>query len=78
MPVRELDHEALPCEIVIPLAGVLRAGEAISRHELERAESVEVTDPGVILGLLSREVVREEADVVGDRARRLRVGVVRR
>ena len=78
MPVRELDHEALPGGIVIPLAGVLGGGEAVSRRELERAESVGVADPGVVLGLLGREVVHEEADVVGDRARCLGVGVVRR
>ena len=66
--VRKVGHEALLSGIVLPLTGVLRAGEAISRHELERAESVEVTDPGVILGLLGREVVQEEADVIGDRA----------
>jgi len=78
LPVRELDHEALPGGIVIPLAGVLGAGEAVSRRELERAESVGVADPGVVLGLLGREVVHEEADVVSDRACRLGVGVVRR
>jgi len=78
LPVCKMDHEALPSGIVLPLTGVLRAGEAISRRELERAESVGVADPGVVLGLLGREVVHEEADVVGDRARRLGVGVVRR
>ena len=78
LPVRELDHEALPGGIVISLAGVLGTGEVVSRRQLERAESAGVADPGVVLGLLSREVVHEEADVVGDRARRLGVGVVRR
>ena len=75
-PVHQLDHEALPSGIVIPLAGVLGAGEAISRRELERVESVEVMDPGVVLGLLGREVVHEEVDVVGDRASRLGVGFI--
>ena len=78
LPVRELDHEALPSGIVIPLARVLGAGKAVSRRKLEQLESIEVSDPGVVLGLLGREVVHEEADVVGDRARRLGVGVVRR
>ena len=73
--VRKVGHETLPSGIIIPLAGVLRAGEVVSRRELERAESVEVADPGVVLGC---EVVHEEVDVVGDRARRLGVGVVRR
>ena len=50
MPVRELNHEALPGRIVIPLAGVFRAGEAVGRRQLERAESVRVADPGVVLG----------------------------
>ena len=78
MSVRELDHEALPSGIVIPVNGVLGAGEAVRRRELERAEIVEVTDPGGVIGLLGREVVHEEVDVVGDQARRLGVGVVRR
>ena len=64
LPVRKLDHEALPGRIVIPLARVFRAGEAVSRRQLERAESVGVADPGVVLGLLGREVVHEEIDVV--------------
>ena len=64
--VRKISHEALPSGIVLPLTGVLRAGEAISRRELERVECVEVADPGVILGLLGREIVREEVDVIGD------------
>ena len=66
MLVRKLDHEALPGGIIIPLAGVLGAGEAVSRRQLERAESAGVADPGVVLGLLGREVVHEEVDVVGD------------
>ena len=78
MLVREVRHEALPGRIEIPLAGVFGAGEAVSRRQLERAESVGVADPGVVLGLLGREVVYEEVDVVGDRARRLGVGFVRR
>ena len=41
-PVHELDHEALPSGIIIPLAGVLGAGDTVRRRELERAESVEV------------------------------------
>ena len=76
--VRQLDHEAFPSGIVIPLARVFGAGEAVSRRKLERAESVGVADPGVVLDLLSREVVHEEVDVIGDRARRLGVGIVRR
>ena len=64
--VRKIGHEALPSGIVLPLTGVLRAGEAISRRKLERAECVGVTGPGVILGLLGHEVVHEEVDVVGD------------
>ena len=64
--VRKLGHEALPSGIIIPLAGVLRAGEAIGRRELERAECVGVADPRVVLGLLGREVVHEEVDVIGD------------
>ena len=76
--VRKIGHEALPSGIVLPLTGVLRAGEAISRRELERAESVGVADPGVVLGLLGREIVHEEVDVVGDRTRRFGVGFVRR
>ena len=75
-PIRELDHEALPGGIEIPLAGVFGAGEAVSRCQLERAESVGVVDPGVVLSLLGREVVHEEVDVVSDRARRLGVGFV--
>ena len=71
--VRDLDHEALPSGIIIPLAGVLRAGEAIGRHKLERAECVGVADPGVVLGLLGREIVHEKVDVVGDRTCRFRV-----
>ena len=71
--VCKLDHEALSGGVVIPLAGVFGAGEAESRRQLERAEST-----GVVLGLLGREVVHEEVDVVGDRARRLGVGFVRR
>ena len=66
LPVRKLDHEALPSGIVLPLTGVLRAGEAISCCKLERAECVGVADPGVVLGLLGHEVVHEEVDVVGD------------
>jgi hypothetical protein len=65
LPVRKLDHEALPSGIIIPLAGVLGAGEAVSCRKLERSESIEVSDPGVVLGILGREVVHEEADVVG-------------
>ena len=76
--VRQLNHEAFPSGIVIPFAGVFGAGEAVRRRELERAESVGVTDPGLVHGLLGREVVHEKVDVVGDRARRLEVGVVRR
>ena len=76
--VRKVSHEALPSGIVLPLTGVLRAGEAISRRELERAESVGVADPEVVLGLLGREIVHEEVDVVGDRTRRFGVGFVRR
>ena len=52
-PIRQLDHEALPSGIVIPLAGVFRAGEVVVCRQLERPESVEVTDPrvvGVIVG----------------------------
>ena len=64
--VHELDHEALPGRIVIPVAGVFGAGEALSRPQLERAESVGVANPGVVLGLLGREVVHEEVDVIGD------------
>ena len=75
--VREVRHEAFPGRIEIPLAGVFGAGEAVGRRQLERAESVGVADPGVVLGLLGREVVHEEVDVVGDRARRLGVGFVR-
>ena len=78
LPVRELDHETLPGGIVIPLAGVLRASEAIGRRELERVLCIGVADPGVVLGLLGREVAHEEVDVVSDRVRRLGVGVVRR
>ena len=52
MPVRELDHEALPGGIVIPLAGVLGACEAVSRRQLERAESTGVMDPGVVPGVV--------------------------
>ena len=66
MLVRKICHEALPGGIIIPLAGIFRAGEAVSRRQLERAESVEVADPGVVLGLLGREVVLEEVDVIGD------------
>ena len=51
LPVRELDHEALPGGIIIPLAGVLGAGEAVRRRELERSESIEVSEPAVVLGL---------------------------
>ena len=76
--VRKIGHEALPSGIVLPLTGVLRAGETISRRELEQAESVRVADPGVVLGLLGHEVVHEEVDVVGDRARHFGVGFVRR
>ena len=36
--VREVSYEVLPSGIVLPLTGVLRAGEAIGRRELERAE----------------------------------------
>ena len=75
--VRKVRHEALPGGIEVPLVGVFGAGEAVSRCQLERAKSVEVVDPGVVLGLLGREVVHEEVDVVGDRARRLGVGFVR-
>ena len=64
--VRKVGHETLPGGIITPLAGVLRAGEAIGHRELERAECVRVADPGVVLGLLGREVVHEEVDVVGD------------
>ena len=39
LPVPKLDHEALPGRIVIPLAGVFKAGEAVSRRQLERAEA---------------------------------------
>ena len=66
LPVRELDHEALPGRIVIPLAGGFGAGEAVSHHQLERAESVGVADPRLVLGLLGHEVIHEEVDVVGD------------
>ena len=48
LPVRELDHEALPGRIEIPLAGVFGAGEAISRCQLERAESAGVADRTVL------------------------------
>jgi len=76
--VRQVHHEALPGRIEIPLAGAFGVGEAVCRRQLERAKSVGVVDPGVVLGLLGREVVHEEVDVVGDRARRLGVGFVRR
>ena len=76
-PVREQDHEALPSRILIRLAGVLAVGEAVVCRELKRPESVEVMDPGVV-PLRSREVVHEEVNVVGDRARRVGVGVIRR
>ena len=66
LPVCKLDHEALPGRIVIPLAGVFGAGEAVSRRQLERAKCVGVADPGVVLSLFCREVVHEEVDVVGD------------
>ena len=74
-PIRQLDQEALPGGIVIPLAGVFGAGEAEVRHELKLSEGVEVTDPGVV-SLRGREVVHEEVDVIGDRSRRVGVGVV--
>ena len=76
--VRKVHHEALPGRIKIPLAGVFGAGEAVGRRQLERAESVGVAGPGVVFGLLGYEVGHEEVDVVGDRARRLEVGFVRR
>ena len=78
LPVRKVHHEALPGRIEVPLAGVFGAGEAVSRRQLERAKSAGVTGPGVVLGLLGHEVVHEEVDIVGDRARRLGVGVIRR
>ena len=77
-PIHQLDHEALPGGIVIPLAGVFGAGEAVCCRELEQPESIEVTDPRVVYGLLGREVVHEEVDVVGDRALHLGIGIVRR
>ena len=64
--VRKVGHEALLSGIVLPLTGVLRACEAISHRELERAECVGVADLRVILGLLGREIAREEVDVIGD------------
>ena len=76
--IRQLDYEALPGVVVIPLAGVFKAGEAVRRRELKRLEGVGVTDPGVVHGLLGREVIHEEVDVVYDRARRLGVGVIKR
>ena len=78
LPVRKLDHETLLGGIVIPVAGVFGAGEAISHRQLERAESAGVANPGVVLSLLGHEVVHEEVDVVGDGARRLGVGIIRR
>ena len=73
--VRQVHHEALPGRIEIPLAGAFGAGEAVSHRQLERAKGIGVANPGVVLG---REVVHEEVDVVGDRARRLGVGFARR
>ena len=46
--VRQLDHEAFPSGIVIPLARVFGAGEAVSRRKLERPEGIGVTDPRVV------------------------------
>ena len=74
LPVHELDHEARPSGIVIPLAGVLGAGEAVVRRELKRPESVEVMDPRII-PLRGREVVHQEIEVVGNRAGSVGVGV---
>ena len=71
LPIHQLDHEALPSGIVIPLAGVVGAGEAVVRRSLKRQESIEVADSGVV-PLRGCAVLHEEVSLV----RSVGVGVV--
>ena len=73
--IRQPDLEVLPSGIIIPLAGVFGAGDAVVCRELEQLKSVEVTDPRIV-PLQGREVVHEEVDVVGNHAGSVGVGVV--
>ena len=47
---RQPDHEELPSEVVILLAGVVGAGEAVVRRGLKRQEYFAIADPGEVRG----------------------------